>query len=613
MDELKKRVLREVLPLVSEPAQYIGGELNAVEKDHAGRLRFALAFPDSYTVGMSHLGVRILYDVLNRRDDVVCERVFCPAPDMESRLAELGLPLYTLESFTPLSDFDVVGFSLQYELCYTNVLTMLKLGGIPLLSRERGGDDPLVVAGGPCCGNPEPVADFFDAFQLGDGEETVLMIADLWRRYRLEEGLPREECLLRMAREIPGFYVPRFYEAEWNPDGTLRSVRPRADVPFPVRSALVMDLENAPFPERPIVPVLPVVHERITVEIMRGCLNGCRFCQAGMITRPQRYRSPDRIVEIARRNYEATGYDTISLLSLSTADYPGVVELIERLAAEFSALNVGISMPSLRIGRAMFELTERVGKVRKSGLTFAPETASDRMKGVINKMISEDDLIEGAAEAFRRGWRLVKLYFMIGLPGETADDRRALVRLSNRIALLKKEVGAGGPANVNVTVSTFVPKPHTPFQWARQMTLEEDLAARRELRKEGPLRSVKLKFEHAFFSQLEGLLARGDRKLCRTVLRAWELGARFDAWNERLDEDAWLKAMDEIGVSFDFYCARERPEDELLPWSHLSYGLSERFLLDEKRRAERGEPTPSCAEGPCRACLVDIACPNRRA
>ncbi len=604
---LRDKLVTTILPLVQNPAQYIGGELNSIVKEHDGRIKFAIGFPDTYTIGMSHLGIRILYDILNRHDDIVCERVFCPEPDMEEHLERAGIPLFTLETLAPLKSFDIIGFSLQYELCYTNVLTMLHLAQIPLFAAQRGEDAPLIIAGGPSCTNPEPMADFFDAFLLGDGEETIVQISKLWRKYKMDGGLSRSEALANMATEIQGLYVPALYSVRYKDDGRISSISPQGRAPEVVRSAMIEDLDSAPYPEKPLVPILQVIHDRITIEIMRGCVNGCRFCQAGMIGRPKRIRSVERILDIARKNYEATGYDTISLLSLSTSDHPHINEIIQKLNAEFSKLDVGIALPSLRIGKAMFDLPAMIGDVRKSGLTLAPEVATDKQRGVISKMISEKDLYECVREAFSRGWKLVKLYFMFGLPFETQDDRAGIVRLANDISMLGREYGRM-PASVNVTVSTFVPKPHTPFQWSRQISAEDEARFRSELLAERPLRTVRLKFGRAFNSQLEGMLSRGDRRLSAVIHSAWKNGARLDAWDDKMNSAAWIEAMATHDVSFEFFNARERNLDEVLPWSHLSYGLRREFLEEEYRRSSRSEPTEICGRDVCHACLADFVC-----
>ncbi|MFA4987337.1 MAG: TIGR03960 family B12-binding radical SAM protein, partial [Candidatus Brocadiia bacterium] len=566
--DIRAELTTRVLPLVRNPAQYIGGELNSIVKTHQGRLRFALVFPDTYTIGMSHLGLRIIYDVLNQRDDIVCERAFCPEKDMEEQLRHRGVPLYTLETFTPLASFDIVGFSLQYELCYSNVLTILSLAGIPLLAADRTDEHPLILGGGPCCGNPEPVADFFDAFLLGDGEKAVVEIADLWRKLKISGGMSRRDALTEMASRVQGLYVPSLYSVEYAASGRISSITPKGNAPAVVRSALVMNLEEAPFPMKPIVPVIEVVHDRITVEIMRGCLNGCRFCSAGMQYRPQRLRSPARILEIARACYAASGHDTIGLLSLSSSDHPQILEIVESLNREFRELRVGVALPSLRVGKALFQLPAILGDVRKSGLTMAPEVATERLRGVISKMISDDALLDGAREAFRNGWRLVKLYFMIGLPGEKPEDRQAIALLCNSLSNAKRQIG-GGPANVNATVSTFVPKPHTPFQWAAQISPSDELEYRREILSARPQKTVNLKFDKPEISLVEGYLARGNRRVGAALLEAWNLGARLDAWPEHFRFDLWREAADKSGVSFEEHALRERSEDEVLPSSHL--------------------------------------------
>ena len=611
MDELTKKLTREIFPLVANPAQYVGGEMNSVVKNHSGRLTFALVFPDTYTIGMSHLGLRILYSVLNDKDTIACERVFCPEPDMETLLRDRRIPLFALESFTPISRFDIVGFSLQYELCYTNILTILDLAGIPFLSKDRDSSHPLILGGGPCCGNPEPLADIFDAFLLGDGEEATPTIAETWLREVKENNRDREEVLQEMSCNIQGFYVPRFFDVKYDEEsGQVASITTNRDVPALVRSTIVYDLENAPFPTKPIIPIIPIVHDRITIEIMRGCLNGCRFCAAGMQYRPQRYRSVEKVLEIARESYKASGYDTINLLSLSSSDHPDIIEMLKTLIKEFKPLDVGVSLPSLRVGQTLFELPKIIGETRKSGLTLAPEVATDKMRAIINKDIAASDVIKGATEAFKRGWKLVKLYFMVGLPGEDESDQTEIVNLANKVSFARREFG-GQFGDVNVTISTFIPKPHTPFQWARQITAQEDDDCKALLRSLRPYRSVRLKFDKPVYSLLEGLFARGDRRLAETLILAWQKGTRLDAWQEHSNIGCWYQAMEETGVTFEYYCHRERSEEEVLPWDHLCYGPTKEFLLRDKRRSERGEMTDICGKGKCNACMTDIICPNR--
>jgi len=582
---------------VQQPAQYTGGEWNVVTKDHAAvDLTFALAFPDTYAIGMSHLGLAILYDVLNRQPHIAAERAFMPLPDMQAAMAARSLPLASLETRTPLAAFDAVGFSLQYEMGYTNVLAMLALAGIPLRAAERGDGCPLIVAGGPGAMAPEPLAPFIDLFAVGDGEEMALALAEAIRATR---GRPRAERLAAIARSAPHFYAPALYREERDARGAFLGLRPLAPgVPATVRRAVVDDLDAAPYPERPLVPLVETVHDRITLEIMRGCTQGCRFCQAGMTRRPARARSVERLRQIACAAYDATGHSEISLASLSSSDHPELRALLAALAAAFEPKGVNLALSSLRVDDQLSDLPALVRGVRKAGLTIAPEAARDELRRRINKNITTDDLLHGARQAYQQGWRAIKLYFMIGLPGETDDDVDAIADLAHEVSAQRG--GRGG--DVNVSVSSFVPKPHTPFQWEPMDEPEVLHAKQARLRSRARGRRVRFKFHNVERSQIEGVLSRGDRRVAEALYRAWQLGAQLDAWDEHFRHPLWLQAFEDTGVRPADYAGRRWAEDEALPWDHIDAGVTKRFLLAEKRRAERGETTPDCRLSVCPNC-----------
>jgi radical SAM family uncharacterized protein/radical SAM-linked protein len=583
---------------VEKPARYMGGEMGSVRKDEAD-LRFALAFPDVYEIGMSHLGLRILYHILNAVDGIAAERVFAPWPDMESQMEAAGSPLATLESATPLAVCHIIGFTLQYELSYTNILNMLRLAGIPMLADERREPFPLVIGGGPCAYNPEPLAPFFDAFLLGDGEEAVLEIAEAVRLGK-RAGYGKAALLERLAA-IEGVYVPSFFEPRYHPDGSIAEIAPLKAGPARVRRRFLADLDSAPYPDAPVVPFMKTVHDRVAVEIARGCTRGCRFCQAGYIYRPVRERSPATVLDLVEKSLEATGYDEISLLSLSSGDYSCIGPLLTGLMARYAHDRVAVSLPSLRVGTLTEELIAEIKKVRKTGFTLAPEAGSERMRSVINKGISEADLLEGAANVYRAGWRLVKLYFMIGLPGEALDDVLQIAALARRVKDQAK--GSGVAGEVNVAVGSFVPKAHTPFQWEPQISQDEIRERQGLLRGELKRRKLHFKWQDAPLSFMEGVFARGDRRLAPVLVRAVELGCRFDGWGEHFSPERWRQAFADCGVRPEWYL-RRRTLDEVLPWDHLDCGVTREFLLAERERALGESATGDCRNGRCNACGV---------
>jgi len=602
-----------LLAHVQSPAQYVGDEWNIVRKSPADvALRVCLVYPDTYSIGMSCTAMHILYGTLNERPDVYAERAFMPWGDMADRLRAEGIPLCSLETYTPLRRFDLVGFSLQYEMTYANVLEIMELGGIPILARDRTESDPIVVAGGPCALNPEPVADFVDLFVLGEAEERIHDLADAYIEMK-RSGLPtREERILEIARRVPNTYAPSFYEVRWDAQGHLESLAPRNGfqgvLPDRICRAVVEDFEHAYVPLRPIVPFVETVHDRITLEIMRGCTRGCRFCEAGMTRRPARWRSPGRLVEIAEAQYAATGHSQISLASLSSSDYPHLRELLLDLSRRFSNRKVSISLPSLRVSDQLRDLPGLLSGMKRSTLTIAPEAASARLRRVINKDISDDDLLRGVEAAYSMGWNHVKLYFMIGLPTETEDDVRAIADLALRVSRLKKMHG-GGVGRVNLSVAGFVPKAHTPFERDGMATLEYLRECSVMLRGLLRSRAISLRIHRPERSVLEGVLARGDRRLGRVLLAAHRLGCRLDAWDEAFDFALWERAFSEAGIDPAFHAQRRREPDEVLPWSHIDAGVSVAFLRAERERAERGELTPDCRAGRCHACGA-MRCPR---
>lgn len=593
---LKEHLVSRILPRVEMPGQYVGGELNMVRKDpRRVRGRLCLAFPDAYTIGMSHHGLQVLYSLMNARDDWYCERVFTPWPDMEQRLRESGLPLYSLESFTPLADFDVLGFSLQYEICYTNILTMLDLGGIPLRASERTMRHPLVIAGGPCVQNPEPLAPFIDVFVTGDGEPSLPQVCDLWKELQAAcaaDSSPatesaaqqqRSEMLAQVATRLPFAYVPRFYEPEYRDGRFVALHRTRADAPEAISPCVIADLESIPIPTSPLVPFVETVHDRIAVEIMRGCPWQCRFCQSTVIKRPLRFRSVQAIVAGAWESYRNTGYNEISLLSLSSSDYPHFEELVRELKRVFQPVGVNVSVPSLRVNEQLRTIAELLGNERRSSLTLAPEVARDDMREQIRKKIKNDDLYEGCRVAFRHNYESVKLYFLCGLPGERTADLDGILEMAETIARIGKEE-RGRWANVTASVSNFIPKAHTPYQWNAMQTRNYFRDAQQHLKRQRR-GSVSIKCHDIETSLIEGVLSRGDRRVAEAIELVWRRGARMDSWRERFDPQRWWQALADIGLDTQLLLHTPYEIGARLPWDHLNVKVGREFLEKEQMRS----------------------------
>ena len=592
------RDVEKILLNVQKPGRYTGGELNSVIKDKDKvDIRFAFCFPDVYEVGMSHLGMKILYSQFNEREDIWCERVFAPWTDMEEQMRKNNIPLYALEIGDSLDKFDFIGFTLQYELSFTNILYMLELGNIPLLSKDRHDLFNIVVAGGPCACNPEPLADFIDLFFIGEGEEVDLEVMDLYKQCRAN-GETKQQ-FLEKAAQIQGVYVPSLYDVEYNDDGTIKSFAPQNNAPAVIKKRIITDLDNLYYPESFVVPSIEIVHDRAMAEIFRGCIRGCRFCQAGFLYRPVREKSPEVIDRQCHMLCNNTGYDEVSLSSLSSSDYTKIGELLGNLTKWSKDENVSISLPSLRVDGFSDEILSKIKTVRKSGLTFAPEAGTQRLRDVINKNVTEEELMDTCSTAFNGGWTTVKLYFMIGLPTETLDDVAGIAQLGQKVvnAYYNAENRQKGKS-VKVTLSTasFVPKPFTPFQWFPQDTMDKLKEKQMHLKDSITTKKINYNYHDSSTSFVEAVFARGDRRLCKALLKAHEKGMIFDGWGDFFSLDKWLEVFDECGIDPAFYANRQREFDELLPWDHIDYGVKKSFLIEECKRAYKNETTPNCRE-----------------
>ena len=601
---MNKVDLKRILKKVEKPARYLGNEINSIHKDTSDEslIRYAQCFPDLYEVGMSHLGSHILYDVINRDEKIFCERVYAPAVDMENMMREKNIPLFALESREPITNFDVIAFTLQYELSYTNILNMLDLANVPILRTERKLDDPFILVGGPCAYNVEPMADFVDIVVLGEGEEVNLEILNAYKEWK-KNKTTREDFLYQIS-SIEGVYIPSFYDVTYNEDNTVKEVVPnRENIPSKPHKRIIIDVENVPYPEKLIVPFIDTVHNRVVLELFRGC----RFCQAGMIYRPIREKSVERLKEIVDKLVKSTGYDEISLSSLSTSDYSKLSELTDYLVDEYASNNIGISLPSLRLDNFSMEIAEKIQQVRKSGLTFAPEAGTQRLRDVINKGVSEEDLQNATKKAFEMGWNSVKLYFMIGLPTETYDDLDGIAKLAYDVIDMYREVHNGKlkrSFGVTVSTSTFVPKPFTPFQWHGQDTTEEVVEKQRHLVKKLKNKDIKYNYHDSKTSLMEAVIARGDRRIGKVIYDAFKAGAKFDGWSEYFNLDTWKEAMEKNNLSIDFYANRERSYDEVFPWDHIDVGVSKKFLIRENEKAKSDTVTPDCRHK-CNACGIN--------
>ncbi|HOR85235.1 MAG TPA: TIGR03960 family B12-binding radical SAM protein [Bacillota bacterium] len=607
-EDTKEFIYEELLPRVEKPGRYIGTELNTIHKDIGSvDIRFAFCFPDVYEVGMSHLGMKILYHLLNDQPDIFCERVFAPWPDMEREMRKNGIKLFGLESRDYIDSFDFVGFTLQYEMSYTNIVNMLDLAGIPIRSGERNENHPFIIAGGPCAFNPEPLYDIVDFFMLGEGEEQLIETMEAYRKWKSSGGT-RDE-FLNMAAEIRGIYVPKFYDVEYNEDASIRSIKPmREGIPGKIKKRVIKDLKGSYFPDKIVVPFIDIVHDRIMLEIFRGCTRGCRFCQAGMIYRPIREREVEELMEIADKLIKSSGYEEISLSSLSTSDFSKLQELVERLVSKYQSRRIGLSLPSLRIDSFSLKLVQEVQKVRKSGLTFAPEAGTQRMRDVINKGVDEEDLINSVGAAFETGYSNVKLYFMIGLPTETMEDIQGIADLAFKVVdryyrVPKEKRGKG--LNVTVSASSFVPKPFTPFQWEPQDSIETLIEKQRYLRKAIKRKQITFNWHEPYVSYMEAAFARGDRRLCDVLIAAWKLGCKFDGWDQYFKFDAWMQAFKEAGVDPDFYTIRRREMDEILPWDHIDVGVNKKYLRSEYKKSLKAELTRDCRTA-CTGCGINL-------
>jgi len=600
------RISDDILSKVEKPARYIGGEFNSYIKDKENvKIRYAFCFPDVYEVGMSHLGTKILYSILNEREDTYCERVFAPWPDMEKQMREKNIPLYALESKDPLKQFDILGFTLQYEMSYTNILNMLDMAGIPVRASKRSEEDPVVMFGGPCAYNPEPLYDIADLFVIGEGEEVINELLDLYVKTR-EKG---KRYFLMEASKIQGVYVPSLYNVEYNEDGTIKRFYPvQEGVPEKVTKCIIKNFNDVKYPEKFIVPYNEIVHDRIVLETFRGCTRGCRFCQAGMIYRPVREKCTAKLMENADKLIKSTGYEEISLTSLSICDYSDIQNLVFSMTEKYENDKVGISLPSLRIDSFSVDLIKQIQKVRKTGLTFAPEAGTQRMRDIINKGVTEQNLIDSVSSAFKSGWSTIKLYFMIGLPHETEEDIMGIADLAQKVVdeyhKVPKEIRKKG-LKVNLSTAIFVPKPFTPFQWEPQIRMENVEGIIRALRSSIRSKQISYSWHETPVSYLEAIFARGDRRICDVLVKAFEKGAKFDGWSEYFKFDIWMDAIKECGIDGDFYAHRKREYDEILPWDFINIGVNKEYLIEESEKARQAIVTPDCRLG-CTNCGVNI-------